>query len=446
MNIERAKLTPEQEKAWKDTKTALIWHAPAFSHILYTLLRNTADKDCDGNPLGAIFTTDEAIPTAATDGSNLIFNCSPTGYFRFNLNMRLFILAHEIMHNILGHCEQAFGLHMRGKIAYPDGTTLDFNAEEMNCAQDYVINAILTESNIGEFPKLPNGEKFGLLDSNIATSKDNSMDTYRKIHKKPKTDRPGKKPGSENGPNNGHGPGFDRLLPPGVTTGKDPQSAANDRNQAEWDTEVASAIAVARSMGNLPLALEKVLTEVLEPKVDWTEQIRAWFARKVGSGAWDWKRPDRRLITRDIYTAGRSGFKSGTIVVGFDTSGSCMNETPVFMAEMAGILEDIKPERLVIIWADCMVQRVDEVEEAEDLRHLKPIQGGGTSFVPVFDKIAELGLTPDALVYLTDGIGGFPNVMPEYPVIWGNVYGDGEQYPWGDVVNIPKQTPQQKAA
>ena len=66
MNIERAKLTPEQEEAWNRTKTALIWHAPAFSHIFYTLLKNCPDKDSKGQPLGAIFTLDPAIPTAAT--------------------------------------------------------------------------------------------------------------------------------------------------------------------------------------------------------------------------------------------------------------------------------------------------------------------------------------------------------------------------------------------
>ena len=204
MNIERAKLTPEQEEAWNRTKTALIWHAPAFSHIFYTLLKNCPDKDSKGQPLGAIFTLDPAIPTAATDGSNLIFNCGPEGFFRFNLNMRLFILAHEIMHNILGHCEQAHALHTRGKIAYPDGKTLDYDATEMNIAQDYVINAILTESNIGEFPKQANGENFGMLDSNIATSKDSSMDIYRKLHKKPPP--PSKKPGGGGGSKPGRRP------------------------------------------------------------------------------------------------------------------------------------------------------------------------------------------------------------------------------------------------
>ena len=45
--------------------------------------------------------------------------------------------------------------------------------------------------------------------------------------------------------------------------------------------------------------------------------------------------------------------------------------------------------------------------------------GGGTSFIPVFDRIKELELEHrrvDALLYLTDGMGSYPGQEPEYPV------------------------------
>jgi len=114
----------------------------------------------------------------------------------------------------------------------------------------------------------------------------------------------------------------------------------------------------------------------------------------------------------------------------------------MFMAEVSGILEEIKPKRLVIIWCDAAVNRVDECEDIGDLNTIRrkgAPGGGGTSFIPVFERIAKEGLEPEALVYLTDGLGSFPSYAPPYPTIWGNIYGDGKQYPWGDVVNIPKQ-------
>ena len=129
-------------------------------------------------------------------------------------------------------------------------------------------------------------------------------------------------------------------------------------------------------------------------------------------------------------------------MIGFDTSGSCYNETPIFMAEIAGILEDLKPEGWSSSGATCTSSVSTSSRRRRTCDCSRPIQGGGTNLIPIFDKIAEMGLQPDALVDLTDGITPFPQVAPAYPVLWGNVYGDGEQYPWGDVVNIPKQDPQ----
>jgi predicted metal-dependent peptidase len=56
----------------------------------------------------------------------------------------------------------------------------------------------------------------------------------------------------------------------------------------------------------------------------------------------------------------------------------------------------------------------------------------------VFDEIREMGIKPDALVYLTDGCGTFPSVQPEYPVLWGDISHNEKLYPWGEVVDIPK--------
>ncbi|KAH2389053.1 hypothetical protein KXW64_007991, partial [Aspergillus fumigatus] len=237
--------------------------------------------------------------------------------------------------------------------------------------------------------------------------------------------------------------GFDEHLDPGTSTGKDSQTASAERNPAQWDTEIAAGMAAAKAMGKLPAELQRALTDVLEPKVDWREKIQALFARKIGSGSFDWRRPDRRLITRDIYAPGRSGFGAGTVVVGIDTSGSIgPRELDMFMAEMSGILEDVRPKRLVIMWCDAAIGRVDECEDATDLMSIRAKGapgGGGTSFIPVFEEITKMGLQPEALVYLTDGMGAFPNKEPAYPVIWGSIY-PASKYPFGDVVDIPVQS------
>jgi predicted metal-dependent peptidase len=166
-------------------------------------------------------------------------------------------------------------------------------------------------------------------------------------------------------------------------------------------------------MGKLPAGLQRVFEQILDPVIDWSDQIRALFARKVGGGAYDFRKPDRRMIVRDIYAPGRTGFAAGTVVVGVDTSGSIgKEELDMFMAEMSGILEDVRPEQIVIMWCDAEVGRVDYVEDTDDLNTVRckgAPGGGGTSFVPVFERIDEEGITPEALVYLTDGMGTAPH-------------------------------------
>lgn len=435
MQFEYATLDPKQEKMWSDTRAALLWHAPAFAHIFYTLLQNNSQRFSNGKDnYGAVFVKDcKEVPIAATDGSNLVFNADPDGFFRFNLNQRVFIVVHEIMHCILNHCNLGLHWQLRGKVTYPDGGELEYDHSTMNTAEDFVINAIISDSKIGQMPADASGKQVGCLDMAVATAKDSAVDTYRKIFKK-------RKGGGGGG---GAQPNFDTKLAPGSTTGKNSVQAANERNQAAWDTEIRSGMAAAKAMGKLPAGLERVLGELLEPKVDWTEQIRALFARKVGGGQFDWRRPDRRLITREIYAPGRTGFGAGCVVVGVDTSGSVgPRELDMFMAEMKGILDDVQPEKLVIMWCDAAVHRVDECDDTDDLIALRAKGapgGGGTSFIPVFEQIAKDGYAPEALVYLTDGLGTFPAVAPGYPVIWGNIY-PSSKYPFGDVVDIPKQT------
>jgi predicted metal-dependent peptidase len=55
----------------------------------------------------------------------------------------------------------------------------------------------------------------------------------------------------------------------------------------------------------------------------------------------------------------------------------------------------------------------------------------------VFKQVEKMNIKVDALVYLTDGEGDFPQHAPSYPVLWGNI-NKGKVYPWGETVDIPK--------
>jgi len=450
--IEQVELNPTQAKQWTDTKFAMTWEAPCFTHVFYEMMGGHGKQQ-------AVFT--KSVPVAATDGAAMLLN--PDTYFdtkRYNIHNRVFIGCHEILHGIFDYCGIAYECMKAGKVSFPDGTTLPYEDEFSQKAMDYVVNAILVASQIGEKPK------DALFDTNIATENDSWIDAYRKVYKEKPTDKGGQqgdKPGQQrsqcgggggvtpgsNQPGQGQPTGnFDEHLEPGTVDGTDAHSAGQARDEAKWKAAVQAGLTSARMQGKLPAGLERVLGEVLEPKVTWQDHIHSFFARRLGNGRYDWRQVDRRLIVRDIIAPGRSSYGAECVVVAQDTSGS-INDEEITMAfgEMAGVLEDVKPKRLVVIWCDAHVDRVDELDDASDLEWLRKNPGkggGGTDFRPVFEEIAEMGLEPDALIYFTDSFGSFPAEAPTYPVLWGDITGQPEdeareRYPFGDVVCIPRQ-------
>jgi predicted metal-dependent peptidase len=408
-------LTPTQQRKWVETRSALLWKCPAFTYILFQMLNPTKGE------LAALFT--DKVPIAATDGSNLILN--PEKFFEFSLDERVFIVAHEILHAILNHCSLTLPMKRSNKVKFVDGTELPYDHQLMNVAMDLVINDTLIHDRIGKFPEC------GLHDPATATRDDSFLDTYRKVWKQDEQN------GGGQGGATSRGKGFDTILDPGAGQGKDPQQASQDRSQTAWDTAVAAALSSAKAQGKLSAGLERLLQDIIEPQVAWQEHIRAFFARKVGGGGYNWRKPDRRLIQRDIYAPERAGNGCGVIVVGVDSSGS-VNQgiLDVFFGEMRGLIDDVRPQIIHVVWCDSKVHKVDTVESAMDIDGLKAAGGGGTAFEPVFAWVDDLPSPPDALVYLTDGLGSFPKDAPAYPVVWGAIKGYNVKYPFGEVVEI----------
>lgn len=425
---ETVEIDANELKKWGDTRAAFVWHAPAFTHLLFTMMNKNNNEH-----IAYFVAPSEGIPVAATDGAHLLIN--PVTYFKYDLMERVFVNGHEVIHAMCGHAELMQRLSQAGKVGYPDGKVLEYDAQTLNFAMDYFVNDMLIESKIGKY------NPHWLWDKTVGTYQDDVLTIYRRILPKSKGGD-GQSGGPQQDGSNGKGQKpFDAHLPPGTTTGQDPAQAAANRNEQEWKTAIAGAMAAAKAQGKLPAALERLLEDEIEPTVDWRDLVHGFFARKVGGGGYDWRKPDRRLIVRGIYGPARSGHGCGDIVVAGDSSGSITQAiVSLWCGELGGILEDLKPRRIFFMWCDAAVHSVDELFDSTDLYAIRKrggLGGGGTSFVPVFDKITELGIEPDALVYLTDGDGRFPSKAPLYPVLWGDISGNAKKYPFGDVVNVP---------
>lgn len=403
-------LSPQQTNQWQDTMSLMAWNCPGFRHLFYKLLANN-----DGQ-YGAVPTKD--VPVAATDAKNIMIN--PDTFFQYPLKERVFIAAHEVAHNMYGDVEWLRRCGQNGVVPMDDGSTLPFRSQTMQKAMDYRINALLRDSKIGSCPK------DACLDDEIAKANDGVADVYRKVYDD-----------EESGGNKtGKHQGFDLVLQPGASTGN-----ATPRNQQQWAVEIAAAQQIeamraqGRGMGN---SLSKFFDEILNPVIPWTDYIRGIFNRKVGSGSFNWKRPNRRLIVQDIYAPSRSGNGAGWVVCWGDTSGSVIADVHKYLPELASLMEDCQPQRLTVVWCDDGIQRVDELDEPMDLESVKASGapgGGGTSVHPVFDWIDEHTETPEVFIGFTDGYVDFPKEMPHIPVIIWAMTTDVVA-PWGETVKI----------
>jgi len=410
--IKAITLTPKQKSDWEQTMSLMSWTCPGFRHLFYKLLCNN-----DGE-YGAVMSKD--VPVAATDAKNIIINPEP--FFQYGLKERVFIAAHEVVHNVYGDVEFLRRCASQGYVPQDDGTQIPFRNSTMQKAMDFRINALLRDSNIGSPPK------DALLNDEIATANEGVCDVYKKVWDD-EEDNNGKKTG---------GKGFDMLLKPGVSTGQG--SAASPRNQQQWAVEVQAAqtLEAMKSQGKGMGALKKMFDEVLNPVVPWTDHIRGIFNRKVGSGSFNWKRPNRRMIIHDIYAPSRSGNGAGWVVCWGDTSGSCIADVNLFMPEITSILEDCKPQRLTVVWCDDGIQRIDELGEPIDLEETKyngAPGGGGTSVEPVFEWITEQLDQPEVFIGFTDGYVTFPDQAPPIPnILWAMT--TDVKAPFGETIRI----------
>lgn len=436
------KLTPDQQYAMEVARVGFMSACPFFAHYFYSECREYPTLD---------------ISTAATDGRTLYYN--PEYLAGLKPAERVFVFAHEISHAIQRHPTR-MKHYLRNDLPI-SGKPADMNTA--NEAADYVINADLVEQGVGMI------NKNWLWRPDIVGS-DVWEDVYPRVYKDPpkgqgKGAGQGGAQGAQGGPGNpgatptagqtyggsGRAPkgakgdpvaaaaggAFDQVLEPWT----DPATGEVDLpDEGAFKEALARAAAAAKAVGKMPGNWQRMVDEVLEPQVNWRDHVRMLMTGKIGSRGEDWSRPNRRRLALNpiVVMPGKKGYGAECVVVAVDTSGSIgQRELDAFCAEVGGVLNDVKPRRIVVISCDARVNQVEEVTSMDELGALRAKGfggGGGTDFKPVFDYVDEHELKPETLIYLTDLYGGFPSEAPAYPTIWAAT--TDVEPPWGDVVRV----------
>lgn len=372
--IDMKKLTTKLAKA----KTALILEHPFVGTIA----------------LSMPFEFDESIKTAATNGKRIKFN--PEFVDSLTDEEVKFLVAHECFHPMLEHNFR------RG----------DRQHKKWNVAADYVINKLLTDESIGRMPKM------GLHDPNIYNAGHGTSEGIYNI--------------LPDMPDDGSGPGDPGNALDDCEDG-DGSPAEQQQQQAEWKVKVAQAAQAAKMMGKMSANMQRLVDEVLQPKVDWREVMQK-FLVKARTDQRSFSRFNRRFIAQGLYLPSVSGEQMGEVCFAVDCSGSIDQKTVnQFAAEIKRVKEDLMPERIHVLYFDSEVSHVESYEQHDDL-DIKPHGGGGTDFAPVFEKIIELGINPVAVVFLTDLCCNSFGDQPDAPVLW--VTTDPGKAPFGEVVEM----------
>jgi predicted metal-dependent peptidase len=434
-------VTAPQKRAWEETVSMMTMQCPGFIHLMYSCLNHQSE---DGQFV-VIMSRD--VPIAATDSLNIIVN--PDTYFAMTLLERVYVAIHEVMHNVYFDVPLLHKCQQQGYVLMPDGRKLPFDNECLQKAMDARINAGIDEMKVGRRPAM------GWFDDSVKGG-DSVYPIYERYLQQqggqsgnqPKPGQPGNgtTPGTQPKPGNGNpNNGFDKLLKPGEATGK---GSSAKQNKEKWalETVVAQHLEETIAMkGELPAGMKRLFKQLLKPEISWIDVVEVDVKLQVGDGAVDWTQPHPWYGTTsegDYFYPGETGYGCGWVVVWGDTSGSMSDRILARnIGELAGVLDQVRPKRLTLIWCDAALHEgsVVELNEGSDLRDLKPVGGGGTNYQPVLDWIAKEGRgeQPDLFLGFTDGLVTFPKHPHPFPTIWASSSKEGAvKYPFGKVVYI----------
>jgi len=337
---------------------------------------------------------DDTVPTACVNESGVI-RVNPTFFLSLGITERAALLAHEIMH-------PAWGVFWRSK-------ALGHDPMLSNVAHDFVINLIISQSYTGWC--IPGW----LLDARYDGM--SYEEVYRDIER------------SQDKRNRIPGPGRD-VVPDGsgsLDPGKD---------EAGWRERIVGAFQTAVAMGSVPAGLERAVTGLLEPEIDWREKLLLAVHDAVGRTRLDWSSPGRRSDSLKVHTPSELSL-GYDVSIAVDSSGS-VSESNLRRAcsEIQDIVSEAGGDGRFLV-GDAAVHRNVVLREFDASMICG---GGGTSFVPVFDHL-ETEPTK-LLIYFTDTFGEFPDTEPNYPVIWA-VYKSaaelGATVPFGEMIVIPDE-------
>ena len=327
----------------------------------------------------------EDLPTAATNGRDVMYN--PKFIDTLNDKELNYVVLHEALHKVYQH------MHLWKKL-WKENPML------ANMAADYVVNyAIYEADEYSEIAQRPDSALFDLAYKGMTTKQIFEMLKRSSQYVK-----------EQSGHDTHDWEGAEQL------SDEEVKETAKQIDQALRQGEIIRG----KMQGNK----NRAVNEILEPKVNWREQLREFVnATCKNKDRTSWKRPHKRFIGHDIYMPSMIGESIGQVVVGIDTSGSIgQKELNEFLSEVVAICDDVAPSSIELLYWDTAVAGHETYNQGDYkalVQSTKPAGGGGTHVGCVNQYVKDKRIQPEAIIILTDGYveddwGG----NWEYPTLW----------------------------
>jgi predicted metal-dependent peptidase len=176
--------------------------------------------------------------------------------------------------------------------------------------------------------------------------------------------------------------------------------------EREWKNKVAEAFHHAKNNGSVPAGIERMFDEIMGSKVNWRALLHKAVVNSLPCD-YTFMRPNRRSVATGFYMPSVKK-EMIELAVAVDTSGSIDNEMiKQFMGEIYSIAKSFENIKLRVLCCDAKVHSDQIIKSPHQIKNIQVKGGGGTSFIPVFDKLKKNGT--NLLIYLTDGYGDFPD-------------------------------------
>jgi len=334
-----------------------------------------------------IVCADDWCPTAAVDGRNLYFN---TQFFNEMNNKEVeFVIAHEILHCVFDHL-------IRRE---------DREPRIYNIAADYKVNNLLVRDRIGTKPsfidcyqdfKYESWTSEEIYDEIYEIAKKNGEDAIKQLGEMldEHVDWEGDGDDGDEGEN-------------GNKKGKGRPTYSKEELKQIRDEIKEGMIQAAQSAGagNVPGAIERMITEFTEPKMNWREIIRQQIQSTVRND-FTFQRPSRKGWHTSAILPGMNFDEQVDLCISIDMSGSIGNDQAAdFLGEVQGIMDEFKEYNIKLWCFDTKVYNEEDFSAAggERLEEYRVKGGGGTDFMVNWTYMKDNDIVPKKFIMFTDG-------------------------------------------